>query len=224
MATQTLEFNCTTGLTLSCKLFAVGSDTVVATASASEKTNNKNRYTVAFTDVAAGAYQMTAFVGSTGGFANEVYDLTLSTATFYPRSELGDIKTKTDLITSSTVTSSNPVTTAGTIESTLIIGDDYLNANGRAFSWTVAAITGITAATATCSFGGVYKTSSWLVTGTLTDNGNSTWTLRFDLPKSVTSLLEPGYYDWSVEIASSGGTEVTPVKSGRDAKWVEKRT
>jgi hypothetical protein len=87
MATQTLEFSAGTGLTLSCKLFALGSDTVVATASATEKTNDKNRYSVAFSNVPAGAYRLNAFVGSTGGFANEVYDLTLTTATFQPRSE-----------------------------------------------------------------------------------------------------------------------------------------
>jgi hypothetical protein len=87
MTTQTLEFSAGTGLTLSCRLFALGSDTVVATASAIEKTNDKNRYSVAFTSIPAGAYRMNAFVGATGGFANEVYDLTLSTATFYPREE-----------------------------------------------------------------------------------------------------------------------------------------
>ena len=87
MATQTLEFSAGTGLTLSCKLFAFGSDTVVDTQTATEKTNDKNRYSVAFTDIAAGAYRLNAFVGATGGFANEVYDLTLSTATFYPRDE-----------------------------------------------------------------------------------------------------------------------------------------
>jgi hypothetical protein len=87
MATQTLEFSAGTGLTLSCKLFALGSDTVVDTQTATEKTNDKNRYSVAFTSIPAGAYRMNAFVGATGGFANEVYDLTLTTATFYPRDE-----------------------------------------------------------------------------------------------------------------------------------------
>lgn len=87
MATQTLEFSAGTGLTLSCKLFAIGSDTVVDTQTATEKTNDINRYSVSFTDVPAGAYRLNAFVGATGGFANEVYDLTLTTATFYPRSE-----------------------------------------------------------------------------------------------------------------------------------------
>jgi hypothetical protein len=87
MATQTLEFNAGTGLTISCKLFAVGSDTVVATATATEKTNDDNRYAVEFTDVPAGAYRLNGFVSSVGGFANEIYDLTAETATFYPRSE-----------------------------------------------------------------------------------------------------------------------------------------
>lgn len=85
--TQSLEFSCTTGLTVSCKLFAVASDTVVATATATEKTNDKNRYSVAYTDVPAGAYRLNGFVSGVGGFVNEVYDLTLSTATFQPRSE-----------------------------------------------------------------------------------------------------------------------------------------
>ena len=87
MATQTLEFSAGTGLTISCKLFAVASDTVVATATATEKTNDKNRYSVAYTDVPAGAYRLNGFVSGVGGFVNEVYDLTLSTATFQPRAE-----------------------------------------------------------------------------------------------------------------------------------------
>ena len=85
--TQTLLFNAGTGLTIVCKLFGLNSDTVVATATAVERTNDKNRYAVAFTDVPAGAYRLNGFVSNVGGFANEVYDLTLSTATFYPRDE-----------------------------------------------------------------------------------------------------------------------------------------
>src|SRR5690349_109774 len=93
MATQTLEFDSTSGITILAKLFALGSDTVVASVSANEKTNDKGRFTAVFTDVAAGAYRLNAFgsggglAAEVGGFANEVYDLTLTTATFYPRSE-----------------------------------------------------------------------------------------------------------------------------------------
>jgi len=124
--TQTLLLNAGTGLTIVCKLFGLNSDTVVATATAVERTNDKNRYAVAFTDIPAGAYRLNGFVSNVGGFANEVYDLTLSTATFYPRSEgagidaagvrsalglasanldtqLSGIKAKTDLITTGTV-------------------------------------------------------------------------------------------------------------------------
>ena len=108
MATQTLEFSAGTGLTLTCKLFAVGSDTVVDTQTATEKTNDINRYSVSFTDVPAGAYRLNAFVGATGGFANEVYDLTLTTATFYPRSEAaggGDVTSEDIAAIQSTVDS-----------------------------------------------------------------------------------------------------------------------
>jgi hypothetical protein len=89
MATQTLEFNAATGLTISVKLFARGSDTVVDTQAAVEKTNDKNRYSVAFTDAPTGEMRINGFVGSVGGFANEVYDLVDATATFFPRSEVG---------------------------------------------------------------------------------------------------------------------------------------
>lgn len=87
MAIQTLEFNATSGLTISCKLFAIGSDTVIDTQTATEKTNALNRYTVDFTDAPAQATQLIGFVGGVGGFVNEIYDLTAATATFYPRSE-----------------------------------------------------------------------------------------------------------------------------------------
>jgi hypothetical protein len=84
MATQTLEFNAATGLTISCKLFALESDVVVATATATEKTNDKNRYSVVYTDIPAGTYRLNGFVSSIGGFVNEQYILTLSTNTFHP--------------------------------------------------------------------------------------------------------------------------------------------
>jgi hypothetical protein len=86
MATQTLEFNATTGLTISCKIFELGSDTVTATQSATEKTNDKGRYTVEFSNL-SGQYRLNAFVGSVGGYANERYIVENSASTFYPLSE-----------------------------------------------------------------------------------------------------------------------------------------
>lgn len=87
MATQTLEFTAATGLTIICKLFAIGSDTQAGSATATEKTNDLNRYSVSYTDIPAGVYRLNGFVSDVGGFVNEVYDLTLTTATFTPRSE-----------------------------------------------------------------------------------------------------------------------------------------
>lgn len=65
MVTQTIEFRAATGLTLSVELFAIGSDTIVATASASEQTNRAGTYLVSFSDIAAGEYQLVAFSATT---------------------------------------------------------------------------------------------------------------------------------------------------------------
>lgn len=81
MATQTIEFRSPTSQTITAKLFAIGSDTVVATQSATEATNRKGTYSAAFTDVAAGTYELIAFV-STTPVARWYVALTLTTATF----------------------------------------------------------------------------------------------------------------------------------------------
>jgi hypothetical protein len=142
---------------------------------------------------------------------------------------LDEIRDKTALIQAGgTVNVSTPVTASGQIASPLIIGDDYLNANGRAFSWTVALPSGFVAATATCKFGMRYEddqgVNSFIQSGTVIDAGSGNVTLRFDVAKAVTGLLRPGWYDWSVEIASASGTEITRVKSGKNAEWQEKQT
>lgn len=119
---------------------------------------------------------------------------------------------------------SGPVASTGTITTPIVIGDDYLAANGRAFQWTIAALTGYAVGTATCKFGGAYKTNTWLVTGTIADVGSGNWTLSFDLPKTATADLEEGYYSWSVEVISASGTEITRVRSGRNVLLVDKQT
>lgn len=123
-----------------------------------------------------------------------------------------------------TVTFNPPVSTSGTIDSPIIIGDDYLSANGRAFSWTVTAPTGFVLATSTCTFGGSRNGSGWLVSGTISDAGSGNWTISFDLAKSVTASLSPGTYLYSVELANAGGTEITRVRSGIGVELVEKQT
>jgi hypothetical protein len=141
---------------------------------------------------------------------------------------LDEIRDKTALITSGTVQTALPVTSSGQITSPLVIGDDYLSANGRAFSWTVALPAGFVAATASCRFGMRFEdeqgVNSFIATGTVTDAGSGNVTLSFDVAKTVTGTLRPGWYDWSVEIVSASGVEVTRVKSGKNAEWQEKQT
>lgn len=65
MATQQIEFEAPSGLTLTAKLFTEGSDTVAYTASAvSEETNRKGIYAATFSSVASGYYQLIAFDGT----------------------------------------------------------------------------------------------------------------------------------------------------------------
>ncbi len=85
MATQTIEFRSPPSQTVTLRLFVQGSDTQVASASATEATNRKGTYTAAFTDVAAGEYQVIATIGTSPiiPVASGFVTLTLATATFY---------------------------------------------------------------------------------------------------------------------------------------------
>jgi hypothetical protein len=143
-------------------------------------------------------------------------------ATGYTGTQAGNLllqsKLKTDLINAGSVPYASPVTASGKFTSAIIQGDDYLAANGRAFTWTITAITGITAATAVVRFAGRSRVdnSTFAVSGTVTDIGGGRWTLSCDMSRTVSGALTLGEYDWSVEITSSTGTEVTPVRAGSD--------
>lgn len=88
MATQTVQFRSPPSQTVTAKLFAVGSDTQVASVSSTEATNRKGTYSAAFTDVDAGEYELIAFVGSVP-VARWFVTLTLTTATFQARDKVG---------------------------------------------------------------------------------------------------------------------------------------
>jgi len=82
MATQTIQFCFLTGQAVTVKLFADdGSDTVLATPTATEATNRTGVYTFTQTDRAAGNYLIT--VSATGINAEYSLPLTLTTATFW---------------------------------------------------------------------------------------------------------------------------------------------
>ena len=142
---------------------------------------------------------------------------------------LDTIRDKTALITAGgTVNVSTPVTATGQLASPLIIGDDYLAANGRRFRWTVELPSGYVIATSTARFGMRYEddegVNTFVATGTVTDATGGNVYLDFDVAKTVTGTLRPGWYEWSVEIVSATGVEITRVKSGKNAEWQEKQT
>lgn len=133
---------------------------------------------------------------------------------------LATISSQTGLIGTGSALVASPVTPQGKITQ-IFIGDDYLDANGRSFQWTITEPTGFTAGTSTCSFGGSNGTDEWLVSGTITDNG-STWTLKFDMTKTDTAI-ETGNYDWTVEVKSATNVEHT-VSFGGDTRLRRKYT
>jgi hypothetical protein len=108
MATQTIEFRSPPSQTVTAKLFAVGSDTQVDSQSATEATNRKGTYAAAYTDVAAGEYELIAFVGAVP-VARWFVTLTLTTATF----QVYD-KAKTELIAANAVNAASLATDAVT--------------------------------------------------------------------------------------------------------------
>lgn len=112
------------------------------------------------------------------------------------------------------ITSSSPVDPAGELTGPIVIGDDYKNANGRAFSWTTTAPSNFVLATSTCKFGLEKDGVGITVSGTITDAGSGNWTFTFDLLKTDTASLAVGWYDWSVECTNASGVEHTIVKSG----------
>jgi hypothetical protein len=143
--------------------------------------------------------------------------VTASDATYYPT--IAELNRDTAIAAVSAM-----VTSTGTITGPIIIGDDYLASIGRSFQWTIASLTGFSAGTSVCRFGGAYKTNTWLVAGTVADVGSGNWTLTFDLPRTATTGLAEGYYEWSVEVANAAGSEFTRVRSGRNVLLVDKQT
>ena len=82
MATQTVEFRAAPGLSLTVRLFAIGSDTIVQTASScTEATNRKGTYAAVFTDPGADEFELVALNGTTP-VCRWFVTLTLTTATF----------------------------------------------------------------------------------------------------------------------------------------------
>ncbi len=117
-----------------------------------------------------------------------------------------------------------PVATNGQLLSPIVIGDDYLASNNRAFVWTIDEITGYSAGTAACYFGLEYGSNSVVVDGDVTDNGDGTWDLSFDVARTDTENLPEGPYAWSVEVRSASNVEITSIRGTCAVELVRKQT
>lgn len=78
---QTVEFFSPPGQTITAKLFQAGSDTEIASVSATEATNRKGVYLSVFTDIPTGLYRLLALVGTTP-VATWWIDLVLQNGTY----------------------------------------------------------------------------------------------------------------------------------------------
>jgi hypothetical protein len=134
-----------------------------------------------------------------------------------------DTRLSTSMISPSIITAASVVAPNGSIPE-IIIGDDYLAANDRAFEFTVSAPVGLTIGSCICKFGGKGRSGGmWLVTGTLTDVGSGNWKLSFELDSSITEILKPGEYSWSVAVEQAS-TSITKVRSSGKTTLVVRYT
>jgi hypothetical protein len=128
---------------------------------------------------------------------------------------------------------SNPV--VNNVLNTIVIGDDYLTANGRALIWTFR--TSMTVATCFLAF---YKdpVNKLLIEGAPAVNpvNPELTNLVFQMARTLTEPVSPGVplipgmYEYNVEMRNSAGNEITPIhaesfsRGVKRAAFVRKRT
>lgn len=144
MATQTVEFRAASGLTLTVRLFAVGSDTIVQTASScTEATNRKGTYAATFTDPGAAEFELVAFSGATP-VCRWFCTLTLTTATFQA------YEVRTQAVVASVTVGTNNDKTGYSLTPTTGLGNQTANITGNlsgsvgSVSGSVGSISGVT--------------------------------------------------------------------------------
>jgi hypothetical protein len=110
-----------------------------------------------------------------------------------------------------TVTVVAPVSETGQLTE-LIIGDDYLDANGRALAWSIPEITGMSVGNATAVFGLRKGDVSVTVNGTVAAGDAGEWDVTTEIARTAWGDLTEGLAEYSLEIRdSSNGREVTRV-------------
>lgn len=127
------------------------------------------------------------------------------------------------------VTTGAMVNNMGVIQRPIVIGDDYLVANGRGFEWTIDAIAGFSVGSIVVTWGGALpgcEHSNFAGTGTVTDLGAGRWKVTCELTQAATANCVEGLHDWSVQLKHSGVeiTRIHNVPPDNRAKLIKKFT
>lgn len=119
--------------------------------------------------------------------------------------------------------SSSAVVVAGEISTPIIIGDDYRDATGTAFVWTVDAISGLSPGSCSSVFRVWHpRKGEFAAAGTCSDNGDGTWELSHDVTGAAhTDDLIEGEYEWMVSVVDGSGNEITVRRNDGDYSKVQ---
>lgn len=192
----------------SAKLFVDGTDTLATNGTATSVTpgtNNPTRYSIVWgTNVADGTYQLVLY---DGGVAVAGADVVVSGSNVTEINEVSEILSS---VTGGIVTSVSVVTSQGLISGPLVIGDEYLQANGRALIWYIDPVQNATIGNCTFEFG-VAKVASpdkvvFVAIGTLeavTIEGEPKWKAVVELTNANTVLLRPVTHSWTATVVNT---------------------
>lgn len=120
-----------------------------------------------------------------------------------------------------------PNAVTGLITLPLIVGDDYLAANGRSLHWYVAIPLGTTIGASSTLLRFVQASGSCdpfeiEITGTITPSLDGYAALSFDLTDTQTATIPPGEYFWFVEWVGDAGEVITKVYNRQLVIWKSK--
>lgn len=221
MATQTVEFECFSGRTLTAKLFTPGSDTEVASASATEGTNDKGTYRAAFTDVPAGTYRLT-ILDSGVAVAKGRVKLALATADYFPFDE-GAVGSVTAGVTLAT---SQPDYAPAKAGDAMTLQDDAITASkfdeSTAFPLK-AADTGSTTVARMGAGSGTLETLSDEL-ALLESHGDSTWSTATGFsthtPSDVVTAMQAVAGDFKADVSGlATQTDISDLQTHGDSTW-----
>lgn len=113
----------------------------------------------------------------------------------------------------------------GAIIDPVIIGDDYLEANNRHFEFTISAPSGGVVGTSTCKLGFANDCGEgFSVSGSLVDNGDGTWKLKFNIEGDDYGSITEGFYNWTASVYDASGNRISTNRGTKPAYFVSSQT